>query len=187
MKKISIYIIVIILLSACSPSPEAIQQAISQTQTAAPTPTKIPFSQIPLKDLIFQEGDLPAGYSPAQIRSELGDFTDNAVTPDNFISYSLSHNGSMGGLVDVLVYNDISNVKPAFTEASSHFPGTKKSVDVGETGVYAVNMLIINTVSVAFYRCHSVVALQFQGTFIAEDVISYANHLDERLQQEFCD
>src|SRR5258706_10780163 len=37
MKKTTVYIITLLLLSACAPSEQAIQEAIAKTQTAAPT------------------------------------------------------------------------------------------------------------------------------------------------------
>jgi hypothetical protein len=50
MKRVLLFLTSIILLSSCTPSPEAIQKAIAQTQTAMPTPlptrTPIPTATI---------------------------------------------------------------------------------------------------------------------------------------------
>lgn len=92
-----------LLLVACQPSAEAVEKAIAQTQTASPTethtptPTPIPLEEIDLSEMIFQEGDLPAGYSPAQIRSE-GTAETKVIkeTPINTFHQDLSYQGEEG-------------------------------------------------------------------------------------------
>ncbi|MBA4383461.1 MAG: hypothetical protein C0410_01875 [Anaerolinea sp.] len=185
MKKLILILLTLFLVS-CKPSPEVIQKAISQTQTAMPTPTKIPLSSIDLSSVIFKDGDLPAGYEPAQIRSELGDFTRTIPTPDNSISQTLSNNGKIGGLVDILLYEDSTKVQSAFNQITPNMPGTAEYIDVGEQGQVSVNFMIMNTVSLSFTRCNAVVALQFLGTLNKDDAISYATRLDKRLKDLTC-
>jgi len=177
---------------SCSPSPKAIENAIAQTQaviptpTIEPTPTQIPLTELDFSEVIFQAGDLPPGYEPAQIRSELGDITNIGLNPDNFFSQSLSHNNKFGGIVDILVFEDLDLVKEAFLDIYQNMPGKPSLIDVGENARVATSSLFVYTASLTFIRCHVVVSMQFQDTLDDGSVISYAKRLDERLQPLVC-
>lgn len=172
------------MLAGCTPSAAAIEKAMAKTQAALPTPS---LKEIDLSTVIFQDGDLPAGFEPAQIRSELSDFSDGVPSPDNFISQSVSRNNKHGGIVDILIYEDLSKIKPVYDLIVPEMPGDEESADVGEFGTVAMNSLILNTASLTFARCHAVVTFQFQGSFNSVDAVSYAKRLDDRLQKVICD
>jgi hypothetical protein len=178
-----------VILSACAPvapSEGAIQTAIAQTQAAAPTPTPIPFSALDLEDVVITDGDLPAGFEPSQIRSELGDLSNDAATPDYFFSQSVSHGGGFGGMVDVLVYEDSAQVEPAYAALANSMPGDARDVAIGEKASAASDFRIIEVASLTFVRCHAVVSIQFQGTANIDDVVAYATRLDKRLEPLVC-
>ena len=189
-KTILVFALAIFMFAACGPSDAEIQAkvqaSIAQTQAAIPTATLIPFSALDLESILITSGDLPAGYEAAQIRNKLSDFSKAVPAPDYFISQSLSYNGNIGGLVEVLVYDDISNVQTAYKIAVNNLPGDKTNLKIGEGGQVASTYFIMSTASLAFIRCHAVVSMQFMGTTNTDDAISYAMRLDERLTSMVC-
>jgi hypothetical protein len=192
MKYFILVITISLVLSSCTPSAEAIQAAIAKTQTAMPThtvvpkPTKIPLKSIDLSSVIFQPGDLPAGYESGQVRSRLSDFTKNGPAPDNYVSQAMSHNGVAGGLVDILVYEDIGMVQKSYDSTVYQIPGNKQNANIAENSMISVSILMTKYTSLAFERCHAVVVMQFQGNVQSSEVISYATRLDSRLQKIAC-
>ena len=187
MKKLStLFSFVIILIAACQPSETVIQTAIAQTQAAIPTATLIPFSALDLESILITSGDLPAGYEAAQIRSELSGFSKAAPTPDYYISQSFSYKGRMGGLIEILVYDDISNLQAAYKLTLNNLPGELNNVEIGEGGEASALFFPVEAASLSFFHCHAVVVIQFMETSVYADAVSYGKRLDERITPIVC-
>lgn len=186
---IPIILILIILLAACAPSPQAVQAAIVKTQAAwtpSPSPTNIPFASLDIEDQLIITGDLPIGFSASQVRYTPGSFTKAAPTADYCISQLISFNNRMGGILDVLLYEDIKKVKIAYQSILSvMIMIDSKNAGVGEESI-ASNDFRIPTTDLAFIRCHAVVHIQLIGSSNQVDVISYGQRLDKRLQLIAC-
>jgi hypothetical protein len=67
----------------------------SPTATIAPTTTPVPLSEIQLESIIIQEGDLPAGFSEAQIRDEAPERFRELPEAQNTIYQQLEKNGDV--------------------------------------------------------------------------------------------
>ena len=197
MKKRILFVLVIIssiLFCGCGPSEKAVQEAISKTSTAeaslvvpTATPTTFPFSALNLEEILVKEGDLPAGFEPAQIRTRPSDLSKSAPEPDYLITQTFSHNNSFGGILDVLVYEDEENVSTAYESIVSNVPhgSDPKDVAFGSYGQSSWTMGFVTASTVVFVRCNSVVMIQID-TIDEGSVLSYAERLDERLIEYVC-
>jgi len=178
------------ILSACAPSPQSIQTALAQTKAAwmpSPSPTNIPFASLDLENKLIINGDLPPGFSGSQIRYDPGYFTNYAPIPDYHINQIISYNNHNGGLVDVLLFEDINKVPRAYQLfLSTMIMSNSKNANVGEESTASDNVELIKTTDLAFIRCHAVVHIQLIGSSNQIDVISYGQRLDKRLQPIAC-
>ena len=125
-KKGLILLVLVILAAACAPSPEAIQEAIRQTQAAVPTampptplpsptaaPTLPPVPTTPLVDASFpallgHAEDLPSGYKLGSLGSIPDDrFTwiTNRGSANHLLSIEEGDDG-VEGYVAIFVYED---------------------------------------------------------------------------------
>jgi hypothetical protein len=138
MKTAYYLVLIIILLASCSSSPSgnAIQTAIAQTQIARPTTTvvpsptststpepisistSIPLSEIDLESILILPGDLPPGMSGGQLASTLPS-AYSPPKPDSFINQPLVHNGNLAGGVIVLLFINENNAKLAYNSLSA--------------------------------------------------------------------
>lgn len=123
MNKSFLLITLFLMLVACSPSPQAIQTAIAQTQAAnptmtftpipptntpteTPTPTLVPFSSLQLDNLVIQPNDLPSGFSGSQISNQSPNVTDNSMSADYYIQQELTYTNETMGKIQVWVFKD---------------------------------------------------------------------------------
>ena len=142
----------VLLLSACSnePSENIIQTAIAQTQAAKPTETTVPsatpeptsttmptetvvpLSDIDLVPLLIQEGDLPAGFSGAQIRylDKTQDSGEDLIV--NYAVRDLELNGKAGGTVMVIVFNMQETAIAVYKDRIAELENARENEDVGE-------------------------------------------------------
>jgi hypothetical protein len=194
--RIVLIFMIILLLAGCGPTEEEIQiiaqTAIAETQIAKPTPTNIPFSELDLESIIIVSGDLPAGFSAAQVTTLFSETGYNSA-PDYFISQGFSNNGEVGGSVKILIFEIESDAKSAYTVSSNIVPGeNKESVELGESGLGAtfdlsyIAGISMKGATVAFKKCNAVVYIQFIGTTNLRGVIAYGNRLDSRLEPFVC-
>jgi len=114
---------ILFFMVACQPSAEAIQKAIKETQSAAPTATPIPtntpiptstpilLSDIDLSAIAIVAGDLPAGYSPAQIRSDPPKMFSGVKNYENIINQQFENKGdtAAAGGVTIFLFNELSD------------------------------------------------------------------------------
>jgi hypothetical protein len=196
------FALAICLLAACSPSPQAIQTAIAQTQAAwtptftlspspspslIPSPTTIPFSQLNLEDKLVVAGDLPPGYSGSQIRYTPNTITNEAPVADYFINQYFAYQDTTGGKVTVLVYEEIDKVIIAYQSFfGGLFMGIPEDAGVGEKSASFYNEGNITVSNLAFIRCHAAIQIQFIGPSTRDSIIAYGQRLDKRLQPIVC-
>jgi hypothetical protein len=204
MKKLFSLLVVIILFSACAPSPEQIQKAMTQTQAAiptptpAPTPTSIPLSKINLDNELLVEGDLPEGF----VAGPIGRYTNNpnleSITgQEQMIIQEFSKTNGGIGLVSVFLFEETEKRNQAYDiakskldEPSSISTITKSDInDIGAEGILYFDPVMGNiTIStIIFVRCH---AFAYLGRSMDDENSSvlraYAKKLDERLTQIIC-
>jgi hypothetical protein len=211
MKKILFLIVFTFLLAACGPSEASVQRAIALTQTAAPTVTPLPTvtttpTPIPLKDIdlsasLIADGDLPAGYSGAQIRLEAPEMFSNVKNFQQEVYQQFEHGGDGAGGVTIFLFDDVAQrdvaydiVLDGFADANDAETFNVKIGDLNDLGEKAkyntmhVNMLniISDTVDIAFVRCHALVHIRMSDTIDIVPVQAYAERLDGRLSTLVC-
>lgn len=208
MKKLFFFLVTIILLTACAPSPEAIQKAMIQTQAAiptstptstpTPTATSIPLSKINLDNILLVGGDLPEGF----IAKPLGRYTNNPILVDisgqeQMVIQEFSKTNEGIGLVSVYLFEEIVKRNQAYDiaiskldEPSSIGRTIKSDInDIGEEGLLYFDYVIGNiTISkIIFVRCHAFVFLTRSMDDENSSVLrAYAKKLDERLTNLIC-
>lgn len=191
--KRNIILLIAFVLSACSPSETAIQTAMASTQAAytpTPEPTPVPLTAIDLSDVLVMSGDLPAGYSPAQIRDEPSLRYREVPQADKAISMQLEQSGEMGGWVTVFLYEDADAVLPAYEAllGTMEIEGAKSIEGIGEQAFgYEMNFqnMLIAT-ELAFTRCAVVAHIQFDWLKDLAAATAYAKRLDGRLAELVC-
>lgn len=191
--------ICMMVLSACGPSAEAIQEAIVQTQAAAlPTPTseptKIPLDSIDLEELLILPGDLPTNFEGQQIRSELPEaLTKIGITKGiNTVSqgFKVSEWGSDG--VTITVYRTAQEAKDIFVEKlNTDLP---KVEGLGDLSIVSEGGTLCEgcSIQVLFVRCNALVYVDIFNQmatrdYVYETITTYAKRLDERLQPLVCE
>jgi len=203
MKKIISLCVFMLLLVNCAPSEKAIQEAISKTQTAMPTPTILPFEQLFLDDILIKENDLPAGLSGAQISNEEAcDSSNGDICADYYISQELSFDNEKRGNVEIWVYeneaynelrfqnrkeNYIAECKKA---AGQCYPNDPHEVDdLGDktTMIDAYNYIGYDHFYITYSRCNATIEIDWWSVSAKpETIITYAKRLDNRIKEFVC-
>lgn len=207
MKRIGLWFIIgAFVLSACGPSAADIQQAIEQTQAAAPTSTSvptntpipptptstpIPLSEIDIRSLLVLEGDLPAGYSPAQIRTDVGKDHETLNSAVQNIYQQFEYKGEPGGFVQVYLFDTDDGATKAFEYYQSDTDEDEPVEDLGEVAYgYSISFEVLGTsykgTYAAFTRCAAFVLLDFEHMTNLSSVIAYGKNLDARLAEVVC-
>jgi hypothetical protein len=198
-----IMVIAALLLPACGPSAADIQRAIEQTQAAIPTSTPIPtapaipptptatpvpLADIDLEPLLIHEGDLPAGFSGAQIWKRGRNKTDKLYAAVNSIYQQFDYNGKNGGGVAVYLFEGSEDLGDAFA-ALERLADTAPPVEsLGDQSFgNTIDMSLIGKAAyVTFVRCQALVEINFEGTSSLVDAVGYALRLDRRLAEVVC-
>lgn len=209
MKTIYHFIFIAILLTSCSstPSGDAVQTAIAQTQIAQPTttlvpiptdtPTPIPPTPIPLADLdlssiLVQSGDLPSGYSGAQIRNTPPAMFKDIPEPMNQVYQQFEHNNDSAGGVGIFIYDNQLDADNAYNIILDGMGDSTESIS--NIGVRARMMTMdysmmpggIKAMDLVSFRCNTVVSIRITDSDNPDYIISYAQRLDERLTPLVC-
>ena len=189
-------IILLLFLTSCSPSPELIQKAIFQTQTAAPTPTSlpintpIPLSEINLSDFVYSPGDFPNGLELGQIQYK-GELDIGVPNPINKFTQRVNKNGKDIGFVSIYLLDSLEEVETIYgetrdidTEGSDGLIVVDDIQELGEHGFAAVVKDFVTLIS--FTRCNALVIMRFSTSEDTLELINYAILLDKRLEQNIC-
>jgi hypothetical protein len=209
MKKFSV-ILIALLLVACAPSPQAIQAAIAQTQSAwtpipTPTSTLIPLSKIDLKSILVLPEDLPAGFSGANVSDPPSGF--NVISGYTYGIYQQFERGEdPSGGVAVFLYDTIEArdwdysilVKKSIddgsfdTTLSTLIVSTNGQVPkVGERATYVTVLgssmgIDLTSTDLFVARCHALISIRMSGIGEVDPLSTYARKLDNRLQPIVC-
>jgi hypothetical protein len=195
---IALFVVLGTLISSCGPSEKAVQMAISQTQTAMPTPTleKIGLDKIDLKQLAIQEGDLPIGFTTSQIREHGYNpeiFEDEHLI--NMFNQEVAYDNKIGGRISIYLYdsseeamNKYENYISALTAVYPIRIGKLGNIGAGNSeAIKTRDGFIISQYSfVVFERCNAVFVaeLQIESAYIG--LIEYARRIDSRLKESVC-
>jgi hypothetical protein len=181
-------IIATIILAACSALPQsgspesAIATAIEQTQVALATitPTPLSLDDLDLEPLLIQSGDLPSGFSGAQVLQDApGMFRDIPPT-ENVIYQRFQKNGETIGGVTVFLYGDDETRGAAYDLVVDGFADPVE--EISNVGEIADGSLF----DLAFIRCNALVHVRMVGAGL-DEVAAYATRLDSRLTDVVCD
>jgi len=153
------------------------------------------FAEIDLESILIRPGDLPAGYSGAQIREQVPEMFSELPRGDASIYQQLAKNGNSAGGITIFLYSQSAHVSKAYSlivsgfgasEDNSLFKKVTQSLpDIGEkctvTAMKGKQPYIQDACDLAFVRSSAVVHIRMSNT--AEvDIASYAKRLDKRLQ-----
>jgi len=210
-------ILLLVILGGCGPSQEDVQKAISQTQTAAPTATQlptptpeptpipVPLGEIDLESLAILSGDLPAGYSSAQVDNNPPEMFNNLRGYANALFQQFEHEGDVAGGVTIMLFDSIWSATAAYNVVIDGFgePPTNPESEIfqmgdlespGERASFAILNWDFPTFNVstkltelAFIRCHAVVHIRISDTTKLDYAVRYGERLDERLAPLVCD
>jgi hypothetical protein len=192
---------IFLLIASCStaPSNAEIQTAIAETQAAAPTDTlfptetTIPLENIDLESILIHEGDLPAGYSEAQVRSAQGRRREPELDKSiNSIFQQFSLQGEAAGGVSVYLFKTSADCDAAFNVIVEGLEEAEVIDHVGENAVkWSVFLPLIggSTIEgsmVVFIRCDSLIIIEMKRAGDVSGAIAYGQRLDQRLQEVIC-
>lgn len=181
MKKQILFFLIVIISLACS---------VSIDLTSTP-PTPIPLSQVELDGMLVQPGDLPPGYSGAQIDRMTGDGMQKA---SQAIVQELAIDNEVKGAVLVYLYESVDELKRTFPQFDlTEFAKSREFVNIGEEGYFYITDYddkdFNRDLDITFKRCHAIVWIRFfaaKPEVQPNNVELYAERLDERLQPLVC-
>lgn len=197
---IAVSLFLLLVLTGCqdkdlsTTSDSDIQTAIAQTQAAQPTSTQVPptpivLSEIDLVPVLIQPGDLPAGFTGAQIRDThppMG-WWEKIPTPDNFIYQQFAKGADEGGSVQVLLYDNLDDSSKAFSIMKGNTPiegvGSEAYISA-RVGIGLDGPTDLLSIHLAVIRCHAVVYIYMKTD--RDSIIAYAQKLDARLEPLVC-
>lgn len=215
--------VLVVILTACSPatsSTNVIQTAIAQTraaqptntilpptQTFTPTPTLtntpqptstststlIPLSEINLEPLLIQQGDLPSGFSGAQVSDLPPKMFQGMPKAANKIDQRFQKEGEAAGGVAVFLYETGADIEKAYSYLLEGMGENLETVqNIGDAAQLTYSKLTLFTFGdndggdLAFKRCSGVIHIRMVNNVIKENLISYATRLDKRLSLVIC-
>lgn len=208
MKRLILLIVCVFIITGCQPSAEDIQQAISLTQTAAPTytpvptdtptptPTPIPLADLDLSIIIFQDGDLPPGFEPSQIRSNYRDNESVVSNAINSFHQQVAYQGKMGGRVSIYIFDTLEIANEAYEsllKSNENFdftyleiPGLGDQAYGLQEYVPLIGLSPLELTNVVFIRCNAIVISELSQSSAYGGLVDYALRLDERLTNLLC-
>lgn len=189
-KYIWILYILLFLVSCAKPTP-------IPEPTPIPSPTPILLSEIDLEPIVIQAGDLPAGFTGAQISH----YGKNIYGSVNDIKQELANNNQSAGFIEIYLFGDLEKAEKIFTSKTNSLGKSNVSdissttvseiPDVGEKATSAssrISFFGLDTyvIDFVFIRCSAFVNIRFSDTSNTQSVINYAKRLDERLSKLIC-
>ena len=140
-----------------------------------------------LHTLLVQPGDLPAGFSAAQLRDKPPAMFDKLPASSFRLYQQLEYKGGTGGGVTLFMYDSKQDRERAYSllsEGMEHPPG-REGIGEKACGVAAKLSAIIVSTDLLFTRCLAVVHVRF-STDDLPSADAYAKRLDRRLQPVVC-
>jgi hypothetical protein len=210
MKLIYFLVLISMLITCCSAAPkvDTVATSVASTLAAQPTAspvvptatytpeptatsTPIPLSEMDLEPILAVSGDLPAGYSAAQVRNDPPAMFNDVPAAANQIYLQFEQAGDAAGGAAVFVYDTVEEAEKAYSIiADGMGDDTKPVSDVGDKAQsvdYDLTMLgSISGQELLFLRCTTVVHIRFTGSDNLDYSIGYAKRLDGRLEPLVC-
>ena len=211
MKHCIIVCFAILILISCSPNSTEPTLTLTntpqpsntptETPTQMPTQTPVPLADLNFEQIMIQEGDLPAGYSGAQIRDRVPEMFDSLPEPQNEAYQQIAHKDEAAGGVSIILYDSHEDLKAAYNEIvdGMKFEEDSESIDVetialDEVGEQATACSVETSVlgqtfeslDLVFLRCQAIAHIRMTDTTNLDYGLSYAQRLDERLQPMVC-
>lgn len=200
MKKLIVILPIFFILGAsCS----RVQIEPTPLPTIQPTPT-VDIASINLEDILFQDGDLPAGYSLTQItHSNIPFLEDKNSLAVNWIRGDVAYeNDGVGGInvglstteeESLSLYNllieslgtdeiDEAGVKTKFGNSVTT-NGTEISYDTLEANLSERGLMDLKTITTTFHKCRFTGYFVLVGTNEPDEVINYIERLSFRLAE----
>jgi hypothetical protein len=162
--------------------------------TAIPTPlppTPIPLADLDIASILVQPGDLPAGYSGTQVRSDPSAMFEGIHQPVNQIYQQFEcNNGSAGGIA-FFVYDKQLNADNAYNLILGGMGETTESVpNIGvRARILSMDLSAIGgaeNLELLFFRRNTVIHIRMSDTTNKDYITSYAQKLDERFTPLVC-
>jgi hypothetical protein len=174
MKKYLILLLATLLIVSCGPA------------------TPVPLSKIQLDTIIVQEGDLPAGFSGAEIRDTVPSIFSGLPATQKAAYQQLKHNGNLAGGITIFLYDSQEDIDSTYDLLAGDMgENATPSSEVGEKATtlstsVEVQAVTTEMVEVTFARCSAVVHIRMMETHDVNAVITYAKALDTRLEALVC-
>lgn len=197
----------VVVRITATPRPATSTPTATATATSSPSPTPsstpLALDKIELEPLLIQSGDLPAGVSAAQVRTNLPEMFDGVSDPDNAIFQQFEMDGEAAGGVTVMLFSKPAALRQTYEEIADGMivdeptqgmSFTNRSADVGDDQTEAVVTEIeltfgnTNFVSseIIFSRCFALVHIRMTGGVGIDAITAYAERLDRRLVGVVC-
>ena len=194
-KKFVFFVIFTLAIAACSNNSEVPYTQIPElTQTLEPTltPTLIPLSEIQLEEIVIKDGDLPAGYSGAQIRDIAPAMFDDVPKAQNTYYQQFAKDGDTKGGVTIFLFESQEDNEIAYNQIYDGLSDEAKELDeIGDKGyVYYTSMDVLGSTmqfgDLLFKRCNAVVHVRMTDVSSEDSLLAYAKRLDGRLIEIVC-
>ena len=190
MKRIALIVILLAtLITSCGPSEADIQEAIAQTQAAAPTETPIPepteTPKVDIFDVLVTENDLPQGYSLSQATNRYPQKYNWLKHFDGEIyTQYLENSGVEGGWVMLILIEDEAKRESYYENIVDKF-WDNQFMDAGLSDRSALRYSL-GTVELAFILCDSIVNVYYKRDSEREDGFIYLDNAIDRLSPVVC-
>lgn len=172
--------------------------AATPTGLPTATPALVPLGQINLEPLLIQPGDLPSGYTGAQIRKMLPPMYDGIPATQNQIHQDFAINGQTKGGVAIMLYDTVADSNVAYSflldGMNSDLIHSQPVAGVGtRADVVVISLLTGAPIDMGgdliFVRCTAVVSIRMtvlSRGMESDQLAAYAQRLDQRLAQAVC-
>lgn len=197
MKTITISILLLLLVGcAGNPTPLPATSAPTATPaptttptptpTPAPTPTPVPLAALDLAALIVQPGDLPAGYTAAQLREEAPGMYRDVPPAAKTYYQQFAYNDAPARGVAIFLYPSADDRETAYTLILDSMIDPPPNTIGEKSAGSADNLMGTKITEIIFIRCIGVIHISFSGLQDLDAAEAYAKRLDERLSPLLC-
>lgn len=156
--------------------------------TRTPEPTAIDLGNIDLEPILIQSGDLPAGFSGAQIRDEAPQMFRGMPSARNTAYQQFSYQDEVAGGVSVFLYGTSEVVDRAYAKVLDDFIEPVDLPGLGDRAAFEIIDFLpgYSTVDLLFAHCAAVVHIRMGNSEDNVEVLAYAKRLNRRLEPLVC-
>jgi hypothetical protein len=153
---------------------------------ATPSTTIMPLADLDLEPLAIQSGDLPDGYSGAQVSDRLPAMFKDAPAPTRVFDQRFQKSDEDAGGVTILLYEHAADLDTAYDQAVDGMLDASVVADIGDGAhVSGGTAATLDGAEGVFKRCRALVLVRF-ATQDTDGVAAYMNRLDTRLLTVAC-